>query len=531
MNSENRGFFANLKNDLPSSIVVFLVALPLCLGIALASEAPLFSGVIAGIVGGVVVTLISGSRMGVSGPAAGLITIVIGAISSLGGFEIFLFAVVIAGVFQLILGFLKAGVIAYYFPSAVIKGMLSGIGLTIILKQLPHAFGYDKDPEGDFAFFQKDGHNTFSELGYMLEAVTPGALIIATVSLVVLILWERPFMKKMVISKVVQGPLVAVVLGVVLNKVFQGIPALAISKEHLVNIPVAANFEGFLDLFTLPDFSQWNNPEVYIVAATIALVASLETLLCVEATDKLDPEKEITPTNRELLAQGSGNIISGLIGGLPITQVIVRSSANIQSGGKSKASAFFHGLLLLACAMFIPNILNMIPYSSLAAVLLLVGYKLAKPSIFKDIYKSGMSQFTPFLITIIGIIFIDLLWGIGLGLIIAIMQILWNNFKRPYHFNPDDYEKGKPVRIWLSQEVTFINKASIMRTLHGLKEGTHVIIDASKTKNIHPDIIEIIEDFMQNAKNHNITLELEGLRIEKSEDPVKQFGHVVLDKK
>ena len=530
METNNQGsFFKSLKSDLPSSLVVFLVALPLCLGIALASGAPLFSGIISGIVGGIVVGALSGSPLGVSGPAAGLAVIVLSAIQELGSFEVFLFAVVIAGVIQFLLGVAKAGVIGYYFPSSVIKGMLSGIGIIIILKQIPHAFGYDADPEGDLEFLQVDGHNTFSELFYMIDRISPGAMIIAFLSLAILILWEQPFMKKISIFKLVQGPLVAVVVGIVLNLFFQDSVKYGLHSEQVVNIPVSDSLQGFFGQFTFPDFSQWNNPLIYITAITIAVVASLETLLCVEATDKLDPQKRITPTNRELLAQGAGNVLSGFIGGLPVTQVIVRSSANIQSGGKSKLSAIFHGILLLISAMVIPHVLNLIPLASLAAILLMVGYKLAKPSVFRDLYSMGKSEFTPFIVTILGIVFTDLLIGIGLGLAVAVMNILWNNYKVPYHFEEEDYQKDSQIKIELSEDVSFLNKAPIMRSLQEIPEGIHVVIDASKTKNIHPDILEIIEDFHANAKKKNITLELKGLEKDQY-DSVEHFGHIVLSK-
>lgn len=530
MNAQHKtGFFSNLKHDLPASIVVFLVAVPLCLGIALASGAPLFSGIIAGIVGGIVVSLVSGSPLGVSGPAAGLAVIVLSAIQELGAFEIFLYAVVIAGIIQFILGLIKAGVIGYYFPSSVIKGMLSGIGIIIILKQIPHAFGYDADPEGDLAFAQVDGHNTFSELWFMLEAISPGAIIITLISLAILILWERPFMKKIPTSKVIQGPLVAVVTGIVLNLAFSQNASLALAHEQVVNIPVADSLAGFFGQFTFPDFSQWNNPQIYIIAMTIAVVASLETLLCVEATDKLDPQKRVTPTNRELLAQGAGNVISGLIGGLPITQVIVRSSANIQSGGRTKASAFFHGILLLISAMAIPKILNMIPLASLAAILLMVGYKLAKPSLFQEMFRLGRSQFLPFIVTIVGIVFTDLLVGIAMGMVVAIFHILWNNFKTPYHFDPREYTSGEPILIQLSEDVSFLNKASIQRTLNEIPDDARVIIDASKTKTVHPDILEIIENFEANAETRDIQVEMKGFdNFGLHHDPVKQFREVIV---
>lgn len=529
MSSNKNGFFSNLKNDLPASLVVFLVAMPLCLGIALASGAPLFSGVIAGIVGGTVVALMSGSPLGVSGPAAGLAAIVITAIPELGGFQTFLFAVIVAGVIQVILGLVKAGIIGYYFPSSVIKGMLSAIGIIIILKQIPHAFGYDKDPEGDLNFFQPDGQNTLSELANMIDYISPGAILISLLSLAILILWDRPFMKKISLFNIVQGPLVVVVLGIILNLILEG-TSLMISKDHLVKIPVADSFNGFLGQFTTPDFSQWNNPKVYIIGATMAIVASLETLLCVEATDKLDPDKRVTPTNRELLAQGTGNIISGFIGGLPITQVIVRSSANIQSGGKTKASAFFHGLLLLVSVIAIPTLLNLIPLASLAAILFVVGFKLAKPSIFKQMFKMGTAQFVPFIVTVIGIVFTDLLMGIGIGFSVAIFYILYNNYKTPYHFNPATYDKNKPVVIELSENVSFLNKGSILQTLNHLPDGANVFIDGKNTKSIHPDVIEIINDFKHNALSRDISVTCEGILDEdNSKNTVKEFKEVVLE--
>ena len=528
MNSnQDNGFFSNLRHDLPASVVVFLVALPLCLGIALASGAPLFSGIIAGVVGGILVAALSGSPLGVSGPAAGLAVIVLNSIQELGPFDIFLVAVVIGGIFQLLLGVLRAGIIGYYFPTAVIKGMLSGIGIIIAIKQIPHAFGYDKDPEGDFSFVQVDGETSFSELGNMLDYITPGAIIIAVISLAILILWEQKFMKNLTIFKIIPGPLVAVAAGIGLNMLFGGNSSLSLGGDHLVAIDVPDSVRGFFDQFTFPDFTALANPRVWIIGITIAVVASLETLLCVEATDKLDPQKRITPTNRELMAQGAGNIASGLIGGLPITQVIVRSSANIQSGGRTKASAFFHGILLLICVASIPKVLNMIPLASLAAILLMVGYKLAKPSVFVDMYRKGWSQFIPFVITVLGIVFTDLLTGIVLGMIVGVFQILWNNYKTPYRFDAGKYVPGEPITISLAEDMSFLNKASIMKTLSHLPDHSHVIIDASKTRSMHADILEIIEDFRENAKSRGIRLDLVGLT-EQNDNPVKDFRHLVL---
>ena len=523
-------FFKEIKNDLPASIVVFLVAVPLCLGIALASGTPMFSGIIAGIVGGIVVSLFSGSSLGVSGPAAGLTVIVLAAVNDL-GFEAFLLSVVIAGIFQIILGFAKAGIVGYYFPSSVIKGMLTAIGIIIILKQVPHALGYDADYEGDLSFIQADGQNTFSELANMLNYVTPGAIIISVVCLAILIVWEQPFMKKHKIFQLVQGPLVVVVAGIVLNLLFKNIPGLFLRQEHLVNIPIASNSSEFFRMFTLPDFSQIFRPDIYMVALTLAIVASLETLLCVEATDKLDPVKRVTPTNRELKAQGIGNLISGLIGGLPVTQVIVRSSANIQSGGKTKASAFFHGILLLASAVLIPRALNLIPLASLAAILFMVGYKLAKPSLFKSMYKLGWSLFAPFVVTVIAIVLTDLLVGIALGLGVAIMFILYNNLKTPYFFDPEKHHSDEKIKIELSENVSFLNRASILQTLNHLPENSTVEIDASKSKIIDHDVLELIYDFQDNAKHKNISLEFKGFNKAKLPDQFRNFARSMVEKK
>ena len=421
--------FKHLKNDLPASVVVFFVALPLCLGIALASGAPLFSGLIAGIIGGIVVGSISGSKLGVSGPAAGLAAIVLTAIATLGSYENFLLAVVLGGAIQLLFGVLKAGIIGYYFPSSVIKGMLTGIGIIIILKQIPHFFGYDVDPEGDFAFFQVDGENTFSEIFKTVNYISLGSTVIGAIGLAIILLWDKILSKKGKIFTIIQGPLVAVALGIVYFVLTQSNTAIMVKPENLVSVPVPEDAASFLSQFSFPNFDAITNTDVWIVAFTIALVASLETLLCVEATDKLDPNKNVTPTNRELFAQGTGNMLSGLVGGLPITQVIVRSSANIQSGGKTKLSAIIHGFLLLISVIIIPRLLNMIPLSVLAAILLVVGYKLAKPALFKEMYLKGWKQSIPFFTTVIGIIFTDLLVGIGLGLVVGIAVILIKSYQ------------------------------------------------------------------------------------------------------
>ncbi len=515
--------FKNFKDDLPAGLVVFLVALPLSMGIAMASGAPLYSGIIGGVIGGIVVGALSGSSLGVSGPAAGLAVIVLNAITDLGGFELFLVAVVLAGIIQLIIGFAKAGIIAYYFPSSVIHGMLAGIGILIFLKQIPHAFGYDIDPEGDQKFFQADGENTFSELWNMIDYISPGVVIITVVSLFILILWDSSFFKKFKIAKLIPGPLLVVGVGIILNKSFTNNPQLNISSDHLVSLPVSSNIGEFIGNFTFPNFSALSNPQVYVTAIIIAVVASLETLLSVEAADKLDPLKRVTPTNRELKAQGIGNIIAGLIGGLPVTQVIVRSSANQQSGGKTKASTVFHGILILVSVLAFPRILNLIPLATLAAILLVVGFKLAKPALFKKMYRQGKSQFGPFVVTIVGIIFTDLLTGITLGMVVAISVILYNNYKIPFKMKRENLEGKDKLKIVLSEDVTFLNKASIQRAFEQIPNDTHVEIDASNTHFIHCDVIEIIENFEINAKARNIEVSKIDLYKGKQEEPIQHF--------
>ena len=504
----NLYMFKTLKNDLPASIVVFFVALPLCLGIALASGAPLFSGVIAGIIGGVVVGALSGSKIGVSGPAAGLAAIVLTAIGSLGGYDNFLVAVVLGGVIQIVFGVLKAGVIGYYFPSSVIKGMLTGIGIIIILKQIPHFFGYDSEPEGADSFVELSGENTFSAILNITDNITVGSMVIGLIGLAILLLWDKVLSKKGKIFQIVQGPLVAVVLGIVYFAVTKG-TSIGVNQSHLVSVPIPEDLNSFIGQFSFPNFGAITNPEVWIVAFTIALVASLETLLCVEATDKIDPDKNVTPTNRELLAQGTGNIISGLIGGLPITQVIVRSSANIQSGGRSKMSAIIHGFLLLISVILIPKLLNMIPLSVLAAILLIVGYKLAKPGLFKKMYDMGWKQFVPFVVTVLGIVFIDLLWGIGLGLLVGIVVILIKSYQNSHFLHIEDKSNGKhKIKMTFAEEVTFFNKGAILKELDSLPRDTYLELDVRKTRYLDNDIIEILDDFAFKAKERNIDIQL-----------------------
>ena len=498
-------YFQNAGSDLPASIVVLLVALPLCLGIALGSGAPLFSGIIAGIVGGIVIGLLSGSQLSVSGPAAGLTVIVATAILKLKVYEAFLLAVVIAGVIQLIFGFIRAGVLGDFVPNAVIKGMLAAIGCILILKQLPHLVGFDKDFEGDETFAQADQHNTFSELFRSLEPLTPTAVIIGAVSLLILILWERKLIRNNKVLHLVPGPLVVVVAGVLINQYFQSVdPARALEAKHLVSLPVADDIKSFFSFFTFPDISHISTPDVWISAGTLAIVASLETLLGIEAVDKLDPLKRVTPPNRELKAQGVGNIVSGLLGGLPLTSVVVRSSANVSAGAKTKVSAIMHGILMLVCVMFIPGILNKIPLSALAAVLIFTGYKLAKVSLFRDFYSKGWDQFIPFVVTILAILLTDLLIGIVIGIAVGLFFMIRSNFRSSVMVVNDDSN----YLIRLRKDVSFLNKPIVKKKLEDVPENASVLIDATRADYIDKDVIEEINNFLCHAHLKNIRVEI-----------------------
>ncbi len=534
-------YLHQIQSDLPAGLVVFLVAVPLCLGIAAVSGVPAFSGLIAGIIGGILVGFLSGSPLGVSGPAAGLAVIIFSAIEEFKAqvstevaaeaifneaFQSFLLAVVIAGVFQVIAGFINGGIIGYYFPSSVIKGMLAGIGITIFLKEIPHALGYDKDLEGDFEFFQIDGENTFSEIFNALGNPDLGATLIAAIGLVILIFWQQGFMQRIKLFTYLQGPLVAILAGIGLVYFFKG-GSHEMIAEHLVNVPVAESASEFFRLFTFPNFSAITNPFAWKTATVIAVVASLETLLCVEATDKMDPMKRTTLANLELKAQGVGNILSGLIGGLPITQVIVRSSANIQSGGKNKLSAIFHGFFILAFVAFLPQVLNLVPRASLAAILLIVGYKLAKPETFKAMWSEGKAQFIPFIVTIIFIVFKDLLWGVGIGLVVAILEILYINYKKPYLLDIDTNKEDNIYHFQLAEDVTFLHKASILETLNKVPNGSKVVVDGTKSISIHPDVREIIEDFMIHSEYSDITVELRGLKGGTQPDATAKFKKAI----
>ncbi|WP_411728206.1 SulP family inorganic anion transporter [Methyloglobulus sp.] len=501
-------YFHHVKEDVPAGIVVFLVALPLCLGIALASGAPLFSGLIAGLVGGLVVSWLSGSQLSVSGPAAGLTVIVFNAIQALGSFQAFLVACVLAGILQLALGFLKAGVIGAFFPSAVIKGMLAAIGLILIIKQIPHAVGYDLSFEGDESYMKETAESSFFELFDSLHAISLGAAVISAVGLLILIVWELPWFKTQALLKLIPGPLVTVVWGVCFNEfAAKFAPEWQVNPSHLVNLPVSEQPSDFFNHLVFPDFSCLSNPHVYVVAVTIAIIASLETLLSLEAVDKLDPLKRLTPTNRELKAQGMGNIISGLLGGLPITAVIVRSSANINAGGKTSLSCFVHGVFLLISVLFFARFLNAIPLACLAAILLHTGYKLAKPSMFRDYYHKGLSQLVPFVITIGAILATDLLKGMAIGMAIGLFFVIKANYHAAITLTKTLTKSGNHYLITLNKDVSFLNKALLRKFILLVEENSNVTIDAQKAQFIDHDILETIDDFLASAPDNNIRVE------------------------
>ena len=501
----------HLRSDLPAGIVVFFVAIPLCLGIALASGAPLFSGLIAGIVGGIVVGVISRSHVGVSGPAAGLAVIVATAIDRLGSFEAFLVAVVLGGFVQIGLGIARAGILAYFFPSAVIKGMLTGIGLLIILKQIPHAVGWDADPEGDMGFFQPDGDNTFSAILRAAENLDPNATLVAVVALGILIFWEQVLGKRARIFQLIQGPLVAVCFGIAYQwTTMRYAPGLALASEHLVQIPELNGLSSAESVLSSPNWSHIGNPQIWITAFTIAIVASLETLLCVEATDKLDLEKRVTPTNRELVAQGVGNALSGFAGGLPVTQVIVRSSANIQSGARTKNAAVIHGVLLLIAVVLATSVLNLVPLAVLSSILFVVGYKLAKPEVFADTYRLGPTQFGPFILTILAILLTDLLTGVMLGLAVGVLVVLHRNYTNSHTMEVEEIDDatGHNVRLQLSEHVSFLSRGALLRQLSTIPDGSNVVIDLSRTVAIDHDVLEILRDFEDSAPSRNVEIEM-----------------------
>jgi len=498
-------YLKHIKHDAPASIAVFLVALPLCLGIAMASGAPLAAGLIAGIVGGLIVSWASGSQLSVSGPAAGLTVIVFTAIETLGSYEAFLLSVIIAGILQIAMGYLKAGIIGAFFPSAVIKAMLSAIGLILIIKQIPHAVGYDVSFEGDDSYMLETASSSFHELFDSFYAISPGATLIAVVALLILIIWDLEWMKKFTIIRRIPGALIAVIWGVSFNLLAQDIfPSLFVSGDHLVSIPILNELSQFTEFIILPDFSVFTNINVYIVAITLAIIASLETLLSLEAVNKLDPLKRIAPTNRELKAQGLGNILSGLIGGLPITSVIVRSSANVNAGGVTRMSAFLHAIWLLLSILIFAEYLNLIPLSALAAILLHIGFKLANPKQFISIYKEGMAQFLPYIITIIAVLATDLLQGIIIGIIVGLFFVIRAN----YHSSIEMFNDGSNYTIQFNKDVSFLNKALLRKLLLQIPENSHLLVDSSKSQFVDHDITETIMDYIKAAPDDNITVEI-----------------------
>lgn len=500
-----------LPKDLSASVAVFLVALPLCLGVALASNAPLFSGVLAGIIGGIIVGWLSGSHKSVSGPAAGLTAIVAAQIDQLGGFEIFLLAVSLAGVIQIIMGSARLGFIAAFFPGSVIKGLLAAIGVILILKQIPHVFGHDADAEGEMSFFQPDQRNTFTELMDTVFDIQPGAALVGILGIILLILWDRI---KVLKKSPLPAALAVVVMGVVINLILRHSgSAWAIATSHLVQVPAAKDLGAFFGFLQFPNFAHFVNPAVYGAAFTIAIVATLETLLNLEAVDKIDPDQRRSPPNRELIAQGVGNVVSGLIGGLPMTSVIIRSSVNINTGGKTKLSAILHGVLLLLCVLLMPAWLNEIPLAALAAILIMTGLKLTSPQLLRQMWREGRAQFLPFIITVLAIIFTDLLIGILIGLGAAIAFILQSNLRRPLHKVMEKHIGGDVLRIELANQVSFLNRASLEKTLYEIPRGGHVLLDARSTDYIDPDVLDLIEDFKKTtAAAHGVKLSLAGFK-------------------
>ena len=494
-------------HDFPSGLVVFLVALPLCLGLALASGAPLFSGIIAGVVGGIVVGSLSKSPFSVAGPAAGLATIVLAAIGDL-GFPAFLLSVVLAGLIQIALGFIRAGSVGNFFPASVIKGMLAAIGLILILKQLPHAVGYDSDFEGDEEFVQPDHRNTFTEIADSITSISTGAIIISVLSILILILWNRNRLQQFKFFRVIPAALIVVVIGVLLALLFENFfPSLTIQDKHMVSVPSISSGAGWSAFLTFPDFNAIVNMKVIFTAFTLAIVASVETLLSIDACDKMDPYRRITPLNRELKAQGLANILSGLLGGLPLTSVIVRSSANIHAGAKTKASAITHAVVLLLAVLLIPFALKHIPLACLAGILIVIGYKLTPLSLYREMYSRGLSQFLPFIITVLAVVFTNLLQGVFMGILVAVFFILKTNFRQAIILVSDNNN----FLLRFTKDVSFLNKASLREIFHKIPADSTLIIDGSQANFVDQDIMESISDFVESSKIKNIQVELKNI--------------------
>ena len=498
---------STISRDFAAGLVVFLVALPLCLGVALASNAPLFSGLVAGIVGGIVVGLLSRSQTSVSGPSPGMTVVVAAQIGVLGSFPTFLMAVMVAGLIQIVLGLIRAGFIAAFFPSSVIKGLLAAVGVILILKQIPHMLGHDTDPEGDMAFQQPDHENTFSELGALIGDLHPGAAVIGLASLVMLFLWDR---YKPLKSSVIPAPLVVVGFGIGLGSLFSVLGGpWQIGSSHLVQVPVADSFSDFIAFLQSPDFTQWSNPAVYVSGLILAVVTSLETLLNLEAVDRIDPEHRTSPRNQELIAQGVGNVVVGLLGGIPVTSVVIRSSVNISAGNRTKLSTIIHGVLMLTCVLMLPKGLNQVPLSCLAAILLFNGIKLASPFVIKQMWNSGRYQFVPFALTVVAIVFTDLLTGLLIGMAVSIGFILHSNLRSPMRRIVERHLGGDVVHLELANQVSFLNRAVLDNALNEIPHGGHVLLDARHTVYIDPDVLGMIHDFKEKtgpARSVNVSL-------------------------
>jgi MFS superfamily sulfate permease-like transporter len=508
--------FKHIGSDLKAGLVVFLVAIPLCLGISLLQGAPLIAGIISGVIGGTIVSFISKSNLSVSGPSAALTGVVVVAIIGLGTYEKFLTAVCIAGIIQVLFGVLRTGFISHYIPSAVVKGEIAAVGIILVAKQIPHLFGYDQDPEGDQSFLQIDGQNTFSEITNIISTISFGSLFIGIISFLVLFVWQTNYFKKNKILSLTPGPMIVVIIAIITNYLLTTYaPEFSIKNEHLVNLNLPQNPDPIqiISEFKIPDFTVLNDYNVFIYGLLIAMVASIETLLNIEALDKIDPDSNITPTNRELIAQGIGNFISGLIGGIPMTSAIVRSAANVNSGGKTKISVISHGIFFIILVLFFPFLLEMIPLSALAAILMFTGFRLTRPYIYKNVYKLGLDQFLPFITTIIVMLLTDLLKGVAFGIIVSIIFILRNNFKTPFKLISETIDGKQHFFMKLSQNVTFINKGKIINVLHNLPSGSIIYIDGGRVNFIDKDILELISEFKFGAEKHGIEVKVDDLEI------------------
>ncbi len=491
----------SLGADLRAGLVVSLVAVPLCLGIAQASSAPLLSGLVAGIIGGIVVGSASGSALSVSGPAAGLAVIVAASIGEL-GLPAFLTAVVIAGGLQIVMGLARLGGIAHFFPSAVIKGMLAAIGILIILKQLPHAVGYDSDPEGDLALLQPDGSNTFSALVEAAGNASIGAVLVSTLGVGIMLGW--PKLPKNAATELIPPALVVVVVGGVVATLLAAQWPELLSSEHLVSLPRVESLDDLRAIIVLPDFAGAADPAVWRVAVTLAVVASLESLLSLEAVDRIDPHKRISPPNRELLAQGLGNALSGLVGGLPVTAVIVRSSANVQAGGQTRLAAVFHGVLLLIGVLFLAPLLNRVPLAALAIVLIFVGLKLTEPKLWKQMWAGGSSQFVPFAVTIGAVVLTDLLIGTVIGLVVGLVLMIRRQQANTITVEEED---GKRVIRFL-KDVTFLQKFRLKEVLRETPPELPLVIDRRVVGFVDDDVEELLDEHCDRAAERGVTVEI-----------------------